>query len=434
MEAVLSHKAVTILIIFAIGTIIFIIASLFTSLTEPALKVATSNPVTVGTPEFRATIESIARSPAQPLDSEIIIIDNGTKFLEDLLKEIDSAQSSVTLTNYIFEEGEMTNQVFDALVLKAKEGVEVRILLDAFGGQDAPEEILEELKEAGGRVAYFRPFNFRSFSRAHRRTHVRAIVIDGYVGYAGGLAFRDDWLGDGTGEKKWRDTMYKYNGRMARATQDQFNSLWRQTDGEILTGPAFYPVVPKSLAISEDSYFLSLFHSPAPDVSADLLDLIWLTITGAEDHIYLSTPYLTPPPEIVEALTDAVKRGVRVEIVVPGPFTDTKLIQSATRSYYETLLESGVKVYEYQPGRFHEKSLTVDGHWSLIGSANMDNRSASLNVENLFGIEDKSFALEMEKQFEENKKRSKEVLKDEWNPNLIKQAYYQFISLFVKQF
>lgn len=434
MEDLYHQKAMILLAIFALLTILFILASLFTSLTDPALKVASSDPVSVGTDGFRATIESISRSTAQPLDSEVRIIDDGTVFLEDLLKEIRAAKTSVTITNYIFDDGEMTARTFDALVEKAREGVEVRILLDAFGGQDAPEDQLEELKRAGGGVAYFRPFNFRSFARAHRRTHVRAIVIDGKIGYTGGLAFRDQWLGDGVGEERWRDTMFKYEGRMARATQDHFNSLWRQTDGEILTGPDFYPSVPQTNSIKEGSYFISLFHSPAPDVSADLLDLIWLTITGAKTHVYLSTPYLTPPPEIVDALTAAVKRGVTVEIVVPGPYTDTKLVQSATRSYYETLLEAGVKIFEYQPGRFHEKSLTVDGHWSLIGSPNMDNRSASLNVENVFGIEDAEFAVMLEEQFETNKERSKEVLKEEWRPNIFKQAYYRFISLFVKQF
>lgn len=424
----------TFLAIFAVITIIFILASLFTSFTEPILKVGTSSPAPLGTREFQVTVESITRSPAQAIDSEIEIINDGTLFLEDLLEEMKSAKHSITITNYIFDEGQMTNDTFDALIAKAREGVEVRLLLDAHGAQDASKEKIEELKNAGGKVATFRPLSFRALTRIHKRTHVRAIVIDGITGYTGGLAFRDDWLGDGIGEKKWRDTMYKYTGSMARDTQDHFNSLWRQTDGEILTGPDFYPETDTYREPEDDSYFISLFHSPAPDVSADLLDLVWLTITGAKSHIYLSTPYLTPPPEIVSALSEAVSRGVEVELIVPGSYTDSKIIQSATRAYYETLLDAGVKIYEYQPGRFHEKSLVVDGHWSLIGSPNMDNRSTALNVENIFGIESKPFAKKMEEQFAHNKERSKEVLREEWGPNIFKQAYYHFISLFVKQF
>ncbi|MCR4279757.1 MAG: phosphatidylserine/phosphatidylglycerophosphate/cardiolipin synthase family protein [Candidatus Zambryskibacteria bacterium] len=388
----------------------------------------------IGTPKFQSTVESITRSPSLPIETPIIIFDDGTKFLEDLLIEISGAKDSVTITNYIFHEGVMTNSIFDALIKKAEEGVAIRILLDAYGGRKAPEEKLEALREAGAKTAIFRPIRVRTLTRAHRRTHMRTIVIDGHIAYTGGLAFEDSWLGDGTEKDHWRDTMFKYDGAMARATQDQFNSLWRQTDGEILTGEAFYPSAYTTNPPRDESYFVSLFHIPAPDVSADLLDIIWLTISGAESHILLSTPYLTPPPEIVEALTEAVRRGVEVEIIVPGTYTDSKLIQSATRSYYEKLLEAGIRIFEYEPGRFHEKSLTVDGRWSLIGSANMDNRSASLNVENIFGIEDQEFALALEEQFEENKSRSKELLKADWHPNLFKQSYYQIVSLFAKQF
>lgn len=434
MKAYLTEKAMLFLTIFALLTILFVFATLFTSFTEPDLEVTSTTPVMLGTPEFRSTVESITRSPAQAPNSKIVIINNGTEFLEDLLREIGQAQRSVTFTNYIFKEGEMTNKVFDALISKAREGVEVRLLLDAHGGKKAPEEKLRALEKAGGKVTEFRPLSFRSLTRVHRRTHVRAIVIDGRIGYTGGLAFDDTWLGDGVGEKSWRDTMFKYTGHMARATQDQFNGLWRQTHGEILTGPAFYPDPIDERGSESKSYFISLFHTPAPDTSADLLNIIWLTINGARDHIYLSTPYLTPPPQIVEALKAAVERGVRVEIIVPGPYTDTKIVQSATRSYYEALLDAGVKVYEYQVGRFHEKSLTADGHWSLVGSANMDNRSAALNVENIFGVEDREFALTLENQFELNKERSKEIMVEEWNPNIFKRAYYRFVSLFVKQF
>lgn len=262
---------------------------------------------------------------------------------------------------------------------------------------------------------------------------MRTIVIDGTTGYIGGLAFQDEWLGDGKGAEEWRDMMFKFEGNGARAIQNQFNSLWRQTDGEILSGKVFYPDASPSEEISPDSYFIPLLHTPAPDVSADLLDLIWLSITGAQSYIHLATPYLTPPDEIIEALSQAVARGVEVTILVPGPYTDNKVVQSATRSYYEVLLQAGVRIYEYQPGRFHSKWLTADGHWSLIGSPNMDNRSATLNVENVFGIEDETLAMALEKEFAENVADSREILQEEWHPNIFKKIYYRIMALFTKQ-
>jgi cardiolipin synthase A/B len=432
MIRILKERTKVLLIIFGALVLLFSIATLFTSLTEEALTVTSTEPAMLGTPEFRAAIESIAGAPAQRISGEVELFNDGSLFLEDLLKEIGAAEHSITITNYIFAEGVMTDSTFDALIKKAKEGVKVRLILDAHGALKSPEEKTEQLEEAGGKVETFRPFSFRTIARAFRRTHVRAIVIDGRIGYTGGLAFEDTWLGNGRSEKQWRDVMFKYRGELAKSTQNHFNSLWRQTNGEILTGPDFYPA-PMNLTVSSTSYFISLLHTPAPDMSADLLDLIWLTISGAKDHIRLATPYLTPPKEIVEALTDAVERGVKVELLVPGPYTDSKLVQSATRSYYEDLLKAGVRIYEYQPGMFHGKWLTADGRWSLIGSPNMDNRSAVLNVENIFGLEDERLAAALEKEFADNLSYSKEILADEFHPNIFKRVYYRATALFARQ-
>ncbi len=433
MGRFLSPRIMLFLVIFSIAVMIFVLATLFTSFTERSLNISSSSPVVLGTPQFRTVAEGIAHTQALPLENKIKIFNDGTLFLEDLLGEIKKAKSSITLTNYIFRTGVMTDSTFDALIERAEAGVEVRLLLDAVGGMKAPEDKIEALKKAGGKVAVFRPTNFRSLTRLHRRTHVRAIVIDGKTGYIGGLAFQDEWLGDGTTEKSWRDLMFKFTGNDARAIQNQFNSLWRQTSGEILTGPAFYPDATPIEEISPHSFFIPLLHTPAPDVSSDLLDLIWLSIAGAKEHLELATPYLTPPQEIVEALHKAVGRGVKVTLLVPGPYTDNKWVQSATHSYYEDLLEAGVKIYEYQPGRFHGKWLTADGHWSLIGSPNMDNRSATLNVENVFGVEDRELAADLEKEFHEDLSHSKEILPGEWHPNIFKRAYYSVTALFTKQ-
>lgn len=428
-----SQRIMLFSLIFSILVIVFILATLFTSFTEKNLNISSTSSVVLGTPEFRTVAEGVARTQALPLHGRIEVFNNGTLFHEDLLREIAQASSSVTFTNYIFKEGVMTNTTFDALAERAKSGVAVRLLLDAVGGMDAPEDKLDALKAAGAKVEVFRPTNFRSLTRIHRRSHVRAIVVDGRVGYIGGLAFRDDWLGDGTSGDNWRDLMFKFKGTDARAIQNQFNSLWRQTSGEILSGDAFYPDASPNERISPDSYMIPLLHTPAPDVSADLLDLIWLTINGATDYIELATPYLTPPQGIVDALRKAVERGVKVTLLVPGPNTDNRFIQSATRSYYENLLAGGVRIFEYQPARFHGKWLTADGHWSLIGSSNMDNRSATLNVENLFGVEDRQLASDLEKEFATDLDNSKEILKDEFHPNIFKRVYYGLTAILIRQ-
>ncbi len=432
MFTLIREKSGPIFVAVGMVTFIFILATLFTPLTENNPNISSTVPIEAGTPEFRQAVQSVA-GEAKSIDGEMRIFSNGTAFLNDLLSEIDGAQKSVTITNYIFGPGRMTDLVFDALAAAAKRGVEVRLLLDDHGSNDAPEEKLKAIIEAGGKVSRFRPVSFRTITRIHRRTHVRAITIDGVRSYIGGLAFDDGWLGGGRGEDKWRDLMFKFEGTPARAVANQFNSLWRQTDGEILSGDDFYPPLPTSEA-RPGSYFVSLLHAPAPDISSDLLDLIWLTISGAQERILLATPYLTPPKEILEAIDAAIKRGVEVSVLVPGPHTDSIVSQGVTRSYYKDLLEMGVKIYEYQPGRFHSKFLTIDGEWSLVGSANMDNRSATLNVENAFGIEDREFAEALEDEFSFGQSNAHEITKENFNPTPLKQLWYLTTAIFVKQF
>jgi cardiolipin synthase len=456
-------------------SLVLVLANLFSSLTEAEPNLSSTVPLEVGSPDFVRAIESVTHSPRIPVEGEITVFNNGTVFLADLLGEIGAARGSVTITNYIFEEGRMTTSIFDALIEAARRGVQVRVLTDGNGGRKVPEETIAELTALGGRVAMFRPLNFRSLSRVHKRTHVRAIVVDGATGYTGGLAFDDGWFGQGVGKDQWRDVMFKYGGALAGATQDQFNALWRSTDGEILSGPDFFPLggaphagdlahdsaaaaagagtvagstvadgaaAPASLdALSPgpvdpaaSSWFVPLFHSPVPDVAADLYDLIWLSIAGAREHIKIATPYMVPEDDILTALMDAARRGVRVEVLMPGPFTDAKLIQAATRARYDELLDAGILIFEYQPGRFHEKTLTVDGFWSLIGSANMDNRSATLNVENVFGIQDRALAAALEQEFELGKAQAKAITSENWRPNFLQSAYHNAARVFAKQY
>jgi cardiolipin synthase len=442
-------KKVWFLTAFGIGALVLAVATLFTNLTEHSPSLSATVPLPLGSPEFASAVEAITLSARQPLDGEIVVFNNGNDFHADLLAEIGRARRSVTMTNYIFRAGRMTNSTFRALAMSARRGVEVRVMLDWKGSTKAPDDLIAALEEAGGKVEKFRPLGFRFLTRLHRRTHLRAIVIDGTIGYTGGVAFDDGWLGDGAGEEQWRDLMFKYGGALARTTQDHFNALWRQTNGEILSGPDFYPGPEAGLARGDSvvatgdarsvgpapgSFFVALFHNPVPDLSTDLQDLIWLAIEGAQDRLFLATPYMTPDHDIREAIMDAARRGVRVEVVMPGPYTDAKPIQAATRAYYDDLLAAGVRIFEYQPGRFHEKTLTADGRWSIIGSANMDNRSATLNVENVFAIEDPRLAAALEAELELSKARSIEITRARWNPNPVERAYFNLARLFAKQY
>lgn len=433
-----SPKMITALIIIGILSIVLTLFVWFTPWSENGVDATSSVPVELGTREFYTAIKGITHSVSFPIEKgeEIKILNNGDEFAPDFLNEIKKAKHSVTIANYIWRKGEFTNSIFDAAIEKAKEGVEVRILMDASGSTKAPKDKIDQLEKAGGRVGKFRPIGLRTITRANKRSHMRAFVIDGKVGYIGGVAFDDEWLGDGTQPKEWRDIIFKVKGQGARSIQNMFSDLWRQTSGEVLAGEDFYPTLPAFSASDncDTSCIIPLFHAPSPDVEKNLSDFLWLSIMGAKDHVYLETPYLLPNDDILKALKQKVKDGVRVEILVPGPHVDSRVVQVASRSYYTEMLDAGIHLYEYQPAHLHSKVITIDGHWSIVGSANLDNRSSTLNVEGIIGVEDKALAQGIETQFELDKSRSIEVTKDNLTLGITDHLFGHVSRLFAKQY
>lgn len=425
------------LISIGILAVLLTLAAWFTPLTDTRVETSISEPTALNSPEFYTALKAITGSPVYPLDQKVTVLDNGDEFLPDILGEINNAEHSITLTNYIWEKGELAGAILDAVTKKAKEGVKIRIMMDAKGSLKAPQDKIEALEEAGGKVESFRPFGFRTLTRLNKRTHLRALVIDGKVGYIGGIAFNDEWLGDGTEPKTWRDEMFKFRGYGAQAIQDMFNNLWRQTDGEILAGEDFYPNL-HPIAIGDNSAdtsrFVPLFHSPTPDLEKNLAQMIWLSISAAEKRIYLETPYLLPEKNILKVLKEKAAAGVDVEIVVPGPYVDSKIVQLASRSYYKEIIDAGIKLYEYQPAHLHTKTLVVDGAWSVIGSANLDNRSSTLNVEGVIGVADETLARDLEQVFEHDRERSAEVTAGTLHIDILDKLFGHLSRLFAKQY
>ena len=421
-------------LVVGISSVALFFFAFFSPYSENDVKARSNFDVELGTPNFYNAIEGISLSPFFPIEKEIVVLNNGDEFMPDLLREIENATSSIHLANYIFAESDLTDDLFDLLIEKARRGVEVRVLMDATGSLSMPDTKIKELEDVGGQVGKFRPVVLGTLMHINKRSHMRSMTIDGRVGYIGGFVFDDTWLGDGTSPDKWRDIMFKFEGTGARSIQHHFTHLWRQTTGEIVSGENSYASSSApSLSACVDSCFIPLFHAPSPDVERDLSDFLWLSIMGANDHIYLETPYFLPNDDIEEALKSKAREGVRVEVIVPGGHIDSRPVHLASISYFKDLIEAGVKIYEYQPGHFHSKVAIFDGHWSIIGSANMDNRSSILNLENIFGVEDKVLAMKLEEQFELDKSRSKQVTPENL-PNTFETILGKISHLFAKQY
>jgi cardiolipin synthase len=340
---------------------------------------------------------------------EVTLLQNGDAFYPAMLQAIRSATDNITFEVYIFEPDEIGRQFMDALIDRARAGVEVRLLVDWFGSLKLRQRHRDELTRAGAQVQVFRPFSLRNLVRIYRRTHRRAIVIDGRVAFTGGAAISKKWAGDVRNPHEWRDSMTRVTGPLVGGIQSAFAVNWVYCTGEVLTASRFLP----PLAPGTGPRSVSVVSSPS-DAAQPIRVLFWLSFAHARRRLWICNSYFIPDPRLRKAVVDRARQGVDVRILVPGNHTDAIPVQFAGRSYYEELLAAGVRIFEFLPAMMHAKTVVVDDAWSVIGSANMDERSMELNEENIVGIADPAFARAVAEGLERDFARSWEVMLEEW--------------------
>ncbi|HET9395662.1 MAG TPA: phospholipase D-like domain-containing protein, partial [Nitrospiraceae bacterium] len=331
-----------------------------------------------------------------------------------ILDAINGASDTVNFEVYIFEPDEIGRQFMDAFKSRARAGVEVRLLLDGFGGIKMTKRYRNELTEAGVKVSRFRPFGLRSLVRFYKRTHRRAIIIDGRIAFTGGAAVSKKWKGKVSNRHEWRDSMTRVTGPMVAGIQTAFAGNWVYCCGEVIAGPRFFPTLERG----PGPCGLSVVSSPS-DAMQPIRLLFWVSFINARKRLWICNSYFIPDERLRGAVIDRARSGVDVRILVPGNHTDAVPVQAAGRSYYEELLSAGVRIFEFQPSMMHAKTAVVDSAWSIVGSANLDERSMELNEENVLGVADRDFALAIERGVTEDLARSREILLEEWRKRSI---------------
>jgi cardiolipin synthase len=347
----------------------------------------------VQSPEFLRLLSNVLNAP---IDSgpPPVVLNNGDAFLKSLLSDIDQAKSSIDFMAYIWEDGKFSDTLLSHLERKAQSGVQVRIALDGYGSVRAPIEKLKRFRKSGGRTTTFHtlmPLPW-AMARDHKRNHRRAIVIDGRIGYTGGIAVADSWLGDAKNSSQWRDMMFRVQGSMASHLQAAFAEVWELGTGEVLAGNRFYPAQPAQPG--RQVRYIPFVSAPSVDTFG-MENLMLLSFQAATKSIRIVSPYFIPDATLKTVLCAKARSGIEVRILLPNSFNDSHWVRWASRYYYDQLLRCGVQIAEYQPTFIHTKLLIVDGNWSVIGSANMDNRSRKLNDEVVLGISDSDFAKEL---------------------------------------
>jgi len=362
----------------------------------------------VADPQFVRTM-AILLGPGILSGNRITALQNGDAIFPAMLGAIRNAQKTITFETYIYWSGTIGKQFSDALCERARAGVKVHVLLDAVGTGKMETQYLDDLKAAGVEVERYHPLHWYNMARINNRTHRKLMVVDGRVGFTGGVGIADLWTGNAQSKDQWRDSHYQIEGPAVAQMQAAFNDNWIKTRAKVLYGEDYFP----DLKPVGDSP-AQVFKSSRGEGSESVRLMYLLSIASAAQTVRLQAAYFVPDDLAIETFLTARKRGVKIEIIVPGPHTDAKIVQSASRSLWGALLDGGVEIYEYQPTMYHCKVIIVDDLWVSVGSTNFDDRSFRLNDEANLNIYDAAFAAEQVKTFEDDRHLSRRMTRSEF--------------------
>jgi len=337
------------------------------------------------------------------------VLKNGDEIFPAMLAAIRGATTTITFETYIYWSGDIGREFTQALADRARAGVKVHVLLDWVGSAKMDDTLLDAMKSAGVQIYKFHPPHWSQLGRLNNRTHRKLLVVDGRIGFTGGVGIAPLWTGKAQDPEHWRDTHFQVEGPVVAQMQAVFLDNWIKVSGEVLHGPTYFP----QLAAVGSS--LAQMFSSSPSGGSESMQLMYLlAITAASRSIDLSAAYFVPDELSSNALVAAMKRGVKLRIVVPGPHIDSDIVRSASRARWGPLLAAGALIAEYQPTMYHCKVMVVDGLLVSVGSTNFDNRSFRLNDEATLNILDAEFAAQQTRIFDDDLRLSRTVSLAEW--------------------
>jgi cardiolipin synthase len=352
------------------------------------------------------------------------ILQDGDAYFPAMLAAIRGAKKTVNFQAYIVYSDKVGRTFRDALIERARAGVEVRVLLDGVGsGWKLNNSDVRLMKEAGCKFAYYHPLLSWRIDRTNRRSHRRVLVVDGKLGFTGGVGFAAQWSGHAQDAKHWHDVQVQVEGPLVSELQNAFEEHWIKAYGETLSGAGQFPSLApagtiKGQLIASHSFSMA----PLPLTEA-------IAFAAAEKRIWITNAYCAPSDDQVDLLLKAVRRGVDVRLILPGQHNDQPLTKSAGRSAYGKMLEGGAKIFEYQPTMIHTKAMVIDGMFSLVGSSNLDPRSSEINEELDLAIYDREFASRMETMFASDLAHSTEYTLTQFRNRSLWERFIEWVMI-----
>jgi cardiolipin synthase len=396
-----------IIIAFAAGVLlVLVVANLSSSSKKIERKI--EHLYGVRDPQFVRSMGSLLGPPLVP-GNRVRALCNGDEIFPSMLEAIHAARRTICFETFIYWSGSIGREFAEALSERARAGVRVHVVLDWLGSDRIDESLVKMMSEAGAEVVRYHPLRWYNVGLLNNRTHRKLLIVDGRVGFTGGVGIADEWLGHAEDPEHWRDSHFRLEGPAVAQMQAAFTDNWMETCAEVLHGEDYFPPLEPA-----GPQAAQLFRSSADDGSESVRLMYLLSVASAVGSVRLANSYFVPDSLAVRMLVDAQRRGAQVEIIVPGRHIDQKVVRRASRSLWGPLLEAGVAIYEYQPTMFHVKVMVVDEIWTSVGSTNFDNRSFRLNDEANLNICDAEFAAAQARIFEEDKARSRRITLEEW--------------------
>ena len=341
--------------------------------------------------------------------NKVEVLLNGDQIFPSMLEAIRGAKTSITFETYIYWSGTIGHEFSQALAERARAGVKVHVMLDFIGSIKMDDESMQAMRDAGVQLQRYHKPAWWKLARLNNRTHRKLLIVDGVVGFTGGVGIADQWRGNAQDEDHWRDTHFRVEGPVVGQMQAVFTDNWTKATGVVLDGPDYFPPLSPKGPIPAQ-----MFSSSPTGGSASMHLMYLMAITAARQSILLSASYFVPDELAIRALVAAAKRGVDVRIITPGKEIDSEVVRIASRERWGPLLEAGIQIAEYQPTMYHVKALIVDDMMVSVGSTNFDNRSFSINDEANLNLLDPAFAHAQRVVFEDDWKRARPITLQAW--------------------
>jgi cardiolipin synthase len=398
----------TIVIAMAVSVLGVVLAMNFTT-PEKRLERKLEHRYAVADPQFRREM-GVMLGPGITHGNSVRALQNGDEIFPAMLEAIRGAKRTITFETYIYWSGKIGEEFTQALSDRARAGVAVNVMVDWAGSFKMDQDLVERMEKSGVRVFHYRPLRWYNLGRINNRTHRKLLVVDGRIGFTGGVGIADEWLGHAQDPEHWRESHFRIEGPAVAQMQAAFNDNWIKTTGQVLNGDAYFPALEPADGMDAHLFIAS------PAGGSESMHLMYLmAIAASTQSIDLAASYFVPDELAIRALLAARERGVRIRILLPGEHTDSDAVRMASKAEWGPLLQAGVEISEYEPTMLHTKLLVVDNEMVSVGSTNFDIRSFQLNDEASLNVYDRTFAQSMTKVFEADLAKSKRYTYETWD-------------------